>query len=166
MAASSRAAACSYSPAKSQRHRQRRDRFRTLGLSSRPDGSPVYIIEAGVAAQACTRAGERARGRALLDALTPILVHLEPSDWAYNGAMGRAAHDIRDLGALEYASAYHGFAMGPVTEPEAGNWDASSNELSLACRAARLGYLPQVREYYFEPARAFASLPRLAPLPV
>ena len=99
------------------------------------------------------------------DALTPILVRLEPSDWAYNGTVRRAAHDIRDLGAVEYATAYHGFAMGPATEPEARDWNASSNELSVACRAALPGHLPQVREY-FERARAFASLQRLAPLQI
>ena len=117
-----------------------------------PGGSPVYIIEAGMAAQAWARVGEPARSRALLDALTPILERLEPKDWAYNGAVGRAAHAIWDLGAVEYASAYRDFALRLVAEPEVGDWNASSNELSVACMAALLGETAQAREY-FERAR-------------
>ena len=118
-----------------------------------PGGSPVYIIEAGMAAQAHARAGEPARCRALLDALTPILERLEPYEWAYNGAVGRASHAIWDLEAVEYAAAYHGFALRLVAEPEVGDWNASSNELSVACMAALLGDSAQAQEY-FERARA------------
>lgn len=118
-----------------------------------PGGSPVYIIEAGMAAQAHARAGAPARCRVLLDALTPILERLEPYDWAYNGAVGRAAHAIWDLGAVEYAAAYRGFALRLVAEPDVGDWNASSNELSVACMAALLGDRGQAEEY-FERARA------------
>ena len=118
-----------------------------------PGGSPVYIIEAGMAAQAHARVGDAARCRILLDALTAILERLEPYDWAYNGAVGRAAHAIWDLGAAEYAAAYHGFALRLVAEPEVGDWNASSNELSVACMAALLGDSEQAAEY-FERARA------------
>ena len=117
-----------------------------------PGGSPVYVIEAGMAAQAYARAGEPARCRALLDALTPILARLEPGDWAYNGAVGRAAHAIWDTGAVEYATAYRDFALRLVAEPEVGDWNASSNELSVACMVALLGESSQAQEY-FERAR-------------
>ena len=117
-----------------------------------PGGSPVYIIEAGMTAQAWARAGEPERSRNLLDALTPILERLEPFDWAYNGAVGRAAHAIWDLGAVEYAAAYRDFALRLVAEPEVGDWNASSNELSVACMAALLGERAEAREY-FERAR-------------
>ena len=99
-----------------------------------PGGSPVYVIEAGMAAQAWARAGEPERSRNLLDALTPILERLEPFDWAYNGAVGRAAHAIWDLEAVEYAGAYREFALRLVAEPEVGDWNASSNmALSSKC---------------------------------
>lgn len=117
-----------------------------------PGGSPVYVIEAGMAAQAWARAGEPACSRVLLDALTPILTRLEPWDWACNGAVGRAAHAIWELGAVEYAAAYRGFALRLVAEPEVGDWNASSNELSVACMAALLGDAAEAREY-FERAR-------------
>ena len=117
-----------------------------------PGGSPVYIIEAGMAAQAHARAGEPGRCRVLLDALTPILERLEPYDWAYNGAVGRAAHAIWELGAVEYAAAYREFALRLVAEPEVGDWNASSNELSVACMAALLGDGSEAQAY-FERAR-------------
>ena len=118
-----------------------------------PGGSPVYIIEAAMAAQAHARAGAPARCRVILDALTPILERLEPYDWAYNGAAGRAAHAIWDLGAVEYAAAYHDFSLRLVAEPDVGDWNASSNELSVACMAALMGDPGQAEEY-FDRARA------------
>lgn len=113
-----------------------------------PGGSPVYIVEAAMIAQAYARAGKAAEARLVLDDLTSILERLGPKDWAYNGAVGRATHAIWDLGAVEYAPIYRKMALDLVEEPEIGDWNATSNELTVACMHALLGDMTQAEQYF------------------
>src|SRR5258707_414417 len=65
-------------------------------------GSPVHIVEAAMAAQAYARLNRFEDARLSLDELTGILPQLQPRDWAFNGAVGRAAHAIWDMLDMRY----------------------------------------------------------------
>ena len=103
-----------------------------------PGGSPVHIVEAAMAAQAFARLGRFGDARKYLDELTIVLGHLDPGDWAFNGAVGRASHAIWDLAAVEYAHDYHGFASR-LLEEGVGDWTNTSLQQTLARMSALLG---------------------------
>jgi hypothetical protein len=103
-----------------------------------PGGSPVHIVEAAMAAQAYGRLDMRREARFYLDELTVVLRRLEPRDWAFNGAVGRAAHAIWDLGEAAYAETYHDFARSAL-DAGVGDWTNTSLDLTIARMAALRG---------------------------
>ena len=115
-------------------------------------GSPVHIVEAAMAAQAYARLNRFDDARLYLDELTGILPQLQPRDWAFNGAVGRAAHAIWDMLDMHYASDFLGYAT-TLMAAGVGDWTNTSLDLSAARMAALLGKHTAATEH-FERARA------------
>jgi tetratricopeptide (TPR) repeat protein len=112
-----------------------------------PGGSPVHIVESAMAAQAFARLGRFAEAGTYLDALTPALKRLQPRDWAFNGAVGRASHAIWDIGGRDYAATYRGLALRLISAG-VGDWTNTSLNLTVARMAALLGDYAQAKEYF------------------
>ena len=123
---------------------------KAVGLEE-PGGSPVHIVEAAMAAQAYARIDRFADARFYLDELTGVLRKLEPRDWAFNGAVGRASHAIWDMAAVDYALEYRDHALR-MLDVGVGDWTNTSLELTVARMAALLGKAEEARSY-FEAAR-------------
>jgi tetratricopeptide (TPR) repeat protein len=117
-----------------------------------PGGSPVHIVEAAMAAQAYARLHRFQDARTYLDELTIVLKQLEPRDWAFNGAVGRASHAIWDMAAVDYAGDYRDFALR-LLAAGVGDWTNTSLELTVARMAALLDRHDEASAY-FESARA------------
>jgi hypothetical protein len=116
-----------------------------------PGGSPVHIVEAAMAAQAFARVGEFDDVSRYLDELTIVLKQLEPRDWAFNGAVGRASHAIWDMAATRYAQDYRDMAL-EMLSAGVGDWTNTSLEQTVARMSALLGNASESRDY-FERAR-------------
>ncbi|BCP54002.1 hypothetical protein K32_26190 [Kaistia sp. 32K] len=114
-------------------------------------GSPVHIVEAAMTAQAYARLGRFDDARVYLDELMAILPLLQPRDWAFNGAVGRATHAIWDMLDVKYASAFLAFTEALLADG-VGDWTNTSLELSAARMAALLGK-PELATEYFSKAR-------------
>lgn len=108
-----------------------------IGLEE-PGGSPVHIVETAMAAQAYARIDRFEDARFYLNELTKVLKHLQPRDWAFNGAVGRASHAIWDMAAVEYAETYRNHALR-LLAAGVGDWTNTSLELTVARMAALLG---------------------------
>lgn len=117
-------------------------------------GSPVHIVEAAMAAQAYARLDRFADARFYLDDLTIVLKQLEPRDWAFNGAVGRACHAIWDMAAVDYAGDYRDFALR-LLAAGVGDWTNTSLELTVARMAAMLERHDEATDYF---ARARSRL--------
>ena len=85
--------------------------------------------------------------RFYLDELTGVLRRLEPRDWAFNGAVGRASHAIWDMAAVEYAKEYRDHALHMLAAG-VGDWTNTSLELTVARMAALLGRAEEARNYF------------------
>ena len=129
------------------------DLVHAIGLEE-PGGSPVHIIEAGMAAQAYARLNRFADAITYIDALTPVLQQLQPRDWGFNGAVGRASHAIWDMARAEHAAEYKDFAMN-LLNADVGDWTNTSLELTVARMSALLGRDDEAKDYF---ARARAKL--------
>jgi len=114
-------------------------------------GSPVHTVEAAMAAQAYARLDRFDDARVYLDELMAILPKLEPRDWAFNGAVGRASHAIWDMLDQKYAEAFLGFSEALLADG-VGDWTNTSLELSAARMAALLDK-PALATEYFSKAR-------------
>jgi tetratricopeptide (TPR) repeat protein len=112
-----------------------------------PGGSPVHIVETAMAAQAYARINRFEEARFYLDELTGVLRRLEPRDWAFNGAVGRASHAIWDMAAVEYANEYRDHALH-ILAAGVGDWTNTSLELTVARMAALLGHAEEARNYF------------------
>jgi tetratricopeptide (TPR) repeat protein len=117
-----------------------------------PERRGVALVEVGMAAFAHARAGERSEAIVLLDALTRTLDHLQPTVWAVNGAVGRAARAVWTLELAEFADDFRRFALNLI-DAGVGNWPTVSNAQTVACMASLLGDLPEAKNY-FDRARA------------
>lgn len=119
---------------------------KAIGLEE-PGGSPVHIVEAAMAAQAYARLGEFDRAAFYLDELTKVLKQLQPRDWAFNGAAGRAAHAIWDMQAARYAADYRAMALA-MLGVGVGDWTNTSLEETVARMAALLSHAEESRQYF------------------
>jgi tetratricopeptide (TPR) repeat protein len=117
-----------------------------------PGGSPVHIVEAAMAAQAYALIGRHEDAQFYLDELTPILQQLQPTDWAFNGAVGRASHAIWDMASVKYARDYREMAHA-LLEAGVGDWTSTSLEQTVARMASLLNNVHEASEY-FQLARA------------
>jgi tetratricopeptide (TPR) repeat protein len=112
-----------------------------------PGGSPVHIVEAAMAAQAYARLGEIANASHYLDELTIVLKQLQPRDWAFNGAVGRASHAIWDMSATRYANDYRAMAL-EMLGAGVGDWTNTSLEQTVARMSALLGNASESHNYF------------------
>jgi tetratricopeptide (TPR) repeat protein len=123
-----------------------------------PGGSPVHIVEAAMAAQAYARLGEIANASHYLDELTIVLKQLQPRDWAFNGAVGRASHAIWDMCAVRYASDYRAMALEMLLRG-VGDWTNTSLEQTVARMSALLGNASESRDYFQRARRRLGGKP-------
>jgi tetratricopeptide (TPR) repeat protein len=112
-------------------------------------GSPVHIVEAAMTAQAFARLGRFDDARTYLDELMAILPKLQPRDWAFNGAIGRASHAIWDMLDKNYAQAFLEFTEALLSNG-VGDWTNTSLELSGARMATLLGKHDLAQRYFSE----------------
>jgi tetratricopeptide (TPR) repeat protein len=131
-----------------------------IGLKE-PNGSPVHIVETAMAAQAYARIYRFEDARFYLDELTIVLRKLQPRDWAFNGAVGRASHAIWDMAAVEYAEEYRNHALHMLAAG-VGDWTNTSLEQTVARMAALLDHGEEAATY-FEAARQKLSRKRADP---
>jgi tetratricopeptide (TPR) repeat protein len=121
------------------------------------EGSPVHTVEAAMAAQAYARLGRFDDARVYLDELMAILPKLQPRDWAFNGAVGRASHAIWDMLDDKYAAAFLGFSEALLVDG-VGDWTNTSLELSAARMAALLGKHDLAGEYFSKARQVLNAL--------
>jgi hypothetical protein len=124
-----------------------------------PGGSPVHIVEAAMAAQAYARIDEDAKATRYLDELTRVLKQLEPRDWAFNGAVGRASHAIWDMEAGRYAEDYRNMALAALAAG-VGDWTNTSLEQTVARMATLLGNADEASKHFASARCNLGSRPR------
>jgi tetratricopeptide (TPR) repeat protein len=119
-------------------------------------GSPVHIVEAAMAAQAYARLDRFDDARIYLDELVAILPHLQPRDWAFNGAVGRASHAVWDMLDTRHAADFLRYAQG-LLAAGVGDWTNTSLEHTVARMAALVGDFERAGVHFARAREGFSS---------
>ena len=122
-------------------------------------GSPVHIVEAAMAAQAYARLGRFDDACVYLDELASILPHLEPRDWAFNGAVGRASHAIWDMLDASYAPQFRAHASD-LLAAGVGDWTNTSLLQTVARMAALTGDFDAASDHFARARESFSPSQR------
>jgi tetratricopeptide (TPR) repeat protein len=112
-----------------------------------PERGPVATVEVGMAAHAFARAGRHDQVIPLITSLEAALRGLDPRVWAANGAVGRAARAIWEIGDARFAGAYRELAE-KLVDAGVGDWPTTSNHLTIACMSALCGDADRARDHF------------------
>ena len=93
--------------------RELADFWTAFAADPRAGENGLVVDDAALAAYAHARAGNVAESRRLLQALTPLLEHLAPTEWLVNGAVALAAATLWWLEASDLAPTYRVLARVP-----------------------------------------------------